>query len=455
LVVLGVAAALASRFLEIRVGRLETRPKGSVDDIASLRERDDLCVLFILIDTLRADHLGSYGYERDTSPSLDLLAKSGVRFSRHLAQSSWTKASMASLWTGLHPVRTGITRFDHVIPDQALLPAEILKQAGFATAGIFRNGWVGPGFGFQQGFDVYTRPQPGPVAYDVQRENPTIRPKGSDEDALGSALEFLRVRGDQRWFLYLHLMDVHEYVYDDKSALFGGSYVDIYDNAIRRVSDLVGLLMDHLQETGLADDTLIAITSDHGEAFRERGHEGHARQVDRESTEVPFLLVFPFRLEPGAVVSSRSENVDVWPTLFDLLGLPIPAGVDGRSLVPEILAAARGETSPDGTHTAYSFLDQTWGRRSEPPRPTVAVSEGSLRYVRVENSGRRREQLFDAGADPKELRNLADEDPDSLARLRGAADAYLERTPAWGEAPRREMDELELNQLRALGYVIP
>jgi arylsulfatase A-like enzyme len=455
LVVVGFLVAVGSLFVEIRFGPPETRPLGSADDIAGLRERDDVNVLFILVDTLRADHLGSYGYPRDTSPRLDALAGTGVRFARQLAQSSWTKASMASLWTGLHPVRTGVTRFDHVLPDHALMPAEILKQAGFATAGIFRNGWVSPSFGFGQGFEVYTRPQPGPLDAGVQLENPTIRARSSDEDALGSALEFLRVRGDRRWFLYLHLMDVHEYVYDDQSALFGGSYVDVYDNAIRRVSDLIGLLMEHLNDMGLADRTLIAIAADHGEAFRERGHEGHARHVDRENTEVPFVLVLPFRLEPGIVVDSRSENIDVWPTILDLIGLEVPAGVDGRSRVPEILAAARGEPAPDGSHTAFSFLDQTWGRRSEAPKPTVAVAEGPLRYLRMEDGGRRFEMLFDASTDPAERKNLSPEDPEDLARLRSAADAYLASPPMWGEAPRREIGELELNQLRALGYVVP
>jgi arylsulfatase A-like enzyme len=455
LVLLGLLVAVGSMFVDISFGTRDTRPLGSVDDIAALRERADLNVLFILVDTLRADHLSSYGYTRDTSPRLDGLAASGVRFARQLSQSSWTKASMASLWTGLHPVRTGVTRFDHVLPDTAQLPAEILRQAGFATAGIFRNGWVSPSFGFDQGFDVYTRPQPGPLNAKLEAENPTIRQRGSDEDAIGSALEFLRVRGDKRWFLYLHLMDVHEYVYDDQSALFGGSYTDIYDNAVRRVSDLIGVLTDFLDDMGLADKTLIAIASDHGEAFRERGHEGHARHVDRESTEVPFVLVFPFRLEPGVVVTSRSENIDIWPTLLDLLGLAMPAGADGNSLVPDILAAARGEPSPDGTQTAFAFLDQTWGRRSEAPRPTVAVVEGPLRYVRTEDGGRHHELLFDASTDPAEQHNLTPEDPEDLARLRSEADAYLQKPPMWGEAPRREIGELELNQLRALGYVVP
>jgi arylsulfatase A-like enzyme len=450
------AAILFATFVEVRFpGDSDRRPLGSADDIARLRDRTDLNVLFVLIDTLRADRLGSYGYERDTSPVQDRLAGAGVRFARHLAQSSWTKCSMASLWTGLYPARNGITRFDDVIPAEARLPAEILKQAGFRTAGIYRNGWVAPTFGFEQGFDVYMRPFPRPVPPHVRLENPTIKERGTDEDAVAAAVEFLRVHGGERWFLYLHLMDVHEYLYDEETALFGGSYSDIYDNSIRWVDRVIGVLMDYLAEGGYAEKTLVVILADHGEAFRERGFEGHARKVYRETTEVPFFLVFPFRLEPGVVVDTRTRNVDVWPTLFDLIGLEAPAGMDGRSRVPALLASARGETPPGPDGTAVAHLDQNWGQRGSEPMPTVAVTDGTFRYVSVEQGRRRVEQLFDARSDPRELEDRAAEDPEALARLRELADAYLEAVPPWGEAPTREIDELELNQLRALGYAVP
>jgi arylsulfatase A-like enzyme len=449
-------AILFATFVEVRLpGDWDRRPPGSADDIAKLRDRADLNVLFVLIDTLRADRLGSYGYHRDTSPVLDELAGTGARFERHLAQSSWTKCSMASLWTGLYPTRSGITRFDDVIPGEARLPAEILKQAGFRTAGIYRNGWVSPTFGFDQGFEVYMRPTPRPVPPRVRLENPTVKERGTDEDAVVAALEFLRIHGGERWFLYLHLMDVHEYLYDEETALFGGSYSDIYDNSIRWVDRVIGVLVEHLAEGGYFEKTLVVITSDHGEAFRERGFEGHARKVYRETTEVPFFLVFPFRLEPGVVVETRTRNVDVWPTLLDLLGLEAPAGTDGRSLVPALLASARREPPPGPDGTAIAHLDQSWGQRDQDPTPTVAVADGAFRYVRVEQGAQRIEQLFDARSDPRELEDRAGEDPEVLARLRKLADDYLEAVPPWGEAPTREIDELELNHLRALGYAVP
>ncbi len=452
-----IVVAYLSTLVEVRLpGDWDQRPLGSVEDIAQLRDRSDLNVLFIVIDTLRAERLGSYGYQRATSPVLDELAHSGVRFARQLAQSTWTKSSMASLWTGLYPARTGITRYGDVIPPTAQMAAEILRDAGFQTIGLWRNGWVSATFGFGQGFEVYQRSLAKPLPPNVRLANPTLDDKGTDDALLESALEFLRVSGRQRWFLYLHLMDLHEYIYDAESALFGSSHSDVYDSSILWTDGSIGFVLESLAELGQLENTLIAVTSDHGEAFLERGFEGHARDVYRETTEVPFLLAFPFRLEPGVVVQARTQNVDVWPTILDILGLEAPQGIDGRSLLPEILASAAGRGPADnGQRIAIADLDQTWARRESDPLPAVAVSEGPLRYVRVERAGGEAiENLFDAATDPYEFRDRAAEDPETLARLRAAADQYLKSVPPWGEPPTRELDEIELNLLRALGYKI-
>jgi len=440
--------------IEIRGG--DPRETGSIAELEALSERSDLNVLFILIDTLRADHLGSYGYERDTSPNLDLLASRGVRFDRNLAQSSWTKASMASLWTGLNPHRTGVTRFKHGISEDAQMPAETLREAGYRTVGLWRNGWVDPTFGFGQGFDVYHRPITAGAPDDVKRKNPTMKTNLTDNSAILAAEEFLRVYGDERWFLYLHLMDVHEYTYDEESALFGSDYEAVYDNSIRRVDHLVGQFLVHLAEEGYLENTLIVIGSDHGEAFRERGYEGHARHVYRESTEVPLILSFPFVVEPGVVIASRTRNVDIWPTVFDLLGLPVPEAVDGVSLVPEIRASLQGKALPAGDREAIAHIDGTWGRRDVDPLDAVAVAEGPFRFVRRATlAGGLVEELFDVrSGNGGEMENVIEENEEVAERLRSRAIDYLENseTPWSEETPEVELDEMRLNLLRALGY---
>ena len=450
-----VLLAYLSTFVEFSWAIKDERPLGGVEEIEGLRDRDDVNVLFILIDTLRADHLGAWGYERATSPVLDDLANLGVRFDRQIAQSSWTKCSMASLWTGLYPARVGVTRFDDVLSQEARMPAEILADAGFRTAGLFRNGWVESYFGFSQGFEVYAKPIGRPMAPSVRRENPTIKEVGSDMDAVDGAIEFLRIYGRERWFLYLHLMDLHEYLYDEDTALFGTSYEDIYDNAILRENLVIGKLMEHLMAEGHLEDTIIVIASDHGEAFSERGYEGHARFVYKETTLVPLILSLPFKLDPGVVVPTVTRNVDIWPTVLDLLGLPPMENTDGESQRPAILAAARGE-SGGVSGSAYAHLDRTWGQRAIDPAPTVSIVEESFRYVRTPNpGGGYGEELFNLPADPRQLIDVGDENPEILEELRQRADVYLEGEPPWEETPDLELDEMQLNQLRALGYQVP
>jgi len=438
LAVLAIVAAFLFLFLDVEIPGGDPRPVGSAADIEALAQRDDLNVLFILVDTLRAHRLGSYGYERDTSP---------------------TKCSMASMWTALYPARSRITRYEDALPETAVLPAEILQEAGFRTTGVYRNGWVAPNFGFGQGFEVYERPVAKSVPRGVRRDNPTIRHGGSDDDLLDATAEFLQVHGHERWFLYLHFMDIHEYLYDEETARFGTAFSDIYDNAILRTNVVLGKLLAYLNDEGYRENTLIIFASDHGEAFSERGIEGHARYVYRETTEVPFILSYPFRLEPGVQISTRTENVDIWPTVLDLLGLPAMEGVDGQSRVPELLAAARGEPLPARERPAIAHLDRHWGQRQRGSAPHVALVDGDMRffYTTLPNKPPRLE-LFDASEDPDELENVADEHPEAVERMSGLARAYIDNSPAppWGDAaPPLEIDEIQLNQLRALGYQIP
>jgi len=435
-------------------GYSDPRPLGTIDDIRNFADRSDTNVLFILIDTLRAERMGMYGYARDTTPFLGEIGESGIRFGRHLAQSSWTKCSMASLWTGLYPPRTGVTRFNHAVPDEALMPAEIFEEAGFRTIGIYRNGWVSGYFGFKQGFEVYAKPSTRPIPASIRRENPTLTSQGTDMDTVETAVEFLRLHGDERWMLYLHMMDVHEFLYDAESALFGTANSDIYDNAVLHEDYVMQKLFEELGRLGLAEKTLVVIASDHGEAFGERGFEGHAREVHRETTEVPFILSFPFRLEEGIVISDRTANIDIWPTVLDLLGLPSLDGADGRSLRDEILAGGEpGTGNPQIPYFAY--LDQSWGN-SAASLPAIAVAEGSLRYVRSHEKGRWFNFLFDSDDDPLERVNLAGERTETVERLSALARDHQNQTSDWSEGvPELEIDEMELNQLRALGYAIP
>lgn len=475
--------AVASQF-ELSV---PSRPMGTIEeDLPALRDRGDLNVVFVLVDTLRADRLSAYGYERDTSPILKSIASQGVLFSNVEAQSSWTKCSMASLWTGLYPPRSGITEVEDLIPAAATLPAERLKAAGFATAGLYRNGWVASNFGFQQGFDIYMRPQSDrtPDKMKLARRNPGVRRlMGTDEDVTFSAAEFIQTHAHEQFFLYLHYMDVHQYVYDQvaSEAGFGTTYSDSYDASIHWVDRNIGRVLLELEEQGVFENTLVVIGADHGEGFSEHG-EGHARTLYREVTEVPLIFVLPFRLKEGVVVDTVVRNIDIWPTIFDLLGMEPNPEADGRSLAPLIMSAAKGETPEldESQRSAIAYLDQTWGHSKKGPRPLVSVREDGKRLlvrawdieadkaaakngdVEVESnvlepvdpSTWTHFELYEHEGDPWEQTNLADRDPETVARMEKLVEAHLKATPPWGDTPTVEIDDLYREQLRALGYVV-
>jgi len=413
--------------------RVPSRPRGTVGDLALLRDRGDLNVVFILVDSLRADRLSLYGYERQTTPVIDDLANHGIVFERVIAQSSWTKTSMASLWTGTYPAAHGVLRFDNA----------------------WRNGWVAPNFGFAQGFDVYYTPKAGADAR-LQRHSPDATfIGGTDEDVLMAVRDFLEHFGQEKFFLYLHLMDLHQYVFDDDADAFGPTYSDAYDKAIDWTDRVIGAIVDALDTAGALPRTLIAISSDHGEAFLEHGREGHAYDLYREVVEVPYVIIPPLILDRGIRIEETIANVDVWPTLLDLVGLPPLQGADGRSMLPLVLeagGASPGRALEDLTRPVVSHLDQHWGGRAE-PREWVSLTRGDSRVI-LQIDHPNSVEFYDSSTDPGEATNRSEEGLPALQPMLERIERYLnDSEPPWGvESPTVEIDELRLNQLRALGY---
>lgn len=430
---------------------LPARSRGPIEDIEKLAEREDLNVLFILVDTLRADHLPVYGYERDTAPTLSRLAETGITFNNHVAQSTWTKTSMASLWTGTYPVSNEILRYSHAVPEEVKMPAEIFREAGYRTAGIFRNGWVGVEFGFQQGFETYVKPGTTLSESVLQRaKDSPHKLLGSDWDLTTSAMQFMEVNRNEKFFLYVHYMDVHQFVYEENSAKFGADYVDAYDNAIHWTDRNIEALLGSLEKLDLMDNTLVVFASDHGEAFLEHGLEGHAKAVYSEAVRTPWMMFLPWFLDEPLRVDALTENVDVWPTVLDIVGLEMDHSTDGRSLVPLLLGGADPKPGP-----AYMHLERNWARDAS-SNPVVGVDTGDHKIVWWKHGRPEILELYETGSDPAETIDIARDDPDVAAELRALGDAYLSREPSdWGASPTTvTIDEMKLSILNALGYVI-
>ena len=444
--------AVLSQFERVDAGV----PAGQVEDLAELRNRDDLNVVFILVDTLRADRLSVYGYGRETTPNIDALAARGIRFRSVEAQSSWTKSSMASLWTGVTPSQLGVSRFSHALPDQAELPAEIMQDAGFRTAGIFRNGWVANNFGFDRGFDLYYRPTTNRPTSKTRRHSPsTHRLVGTDFDVTQAAVEFLTGNRNQRFLLYLHYMDVHQYLYNDESPNFGSSFSDIYDSAVHWVDQNVGVIVDSLGSAGILDNTVIVIASDHGEAFFEHGGEGHARDLYREVQDVPLIIALPFGVAGGVVVDEPVANLDIWPTILDLIGLPEMAEAEGRTLLPLVLSAAGIEASDAELRgrAIFAHLDRSWGRKESDSDEIISVRREPYRFIYPINEPEEAE-LYNHETDPGEQENLGRAEAEEVERFRGEVEEFLARPTKGWEVREIELDAMMRAQLKALGYAV-
>lgn len=444
---LAAAAILAS------CGRQESH-SGTVEELVSLhlREGPPTSVLFVLIDTLRADRLSGHGYARPTSPFLDALARSGVSFRRVLSPSSWTKPAVASIFTASYPATHGVLRADDALPQAARLPAEVFHDAGYRTGAIGGNHWLAKRFGLDQGFDTHLR-----FTRDfVRGQRKTDAASGAeglwgDRHITESALEFLRAHGREPFFLYLHYMGVHNHESDPAPPHFGEDPALLYDNAVAEVDRQVARVVGALDELGLRSHTLVLVTSDHGESLSERGFDGHGYSLYAEEVNVPLLLAPPFRLDPPLVVNTPVSSVDIFPTLYAMLGLPQPPHADGRSLLG-ILSAGPG--APVDAVPVFSHLDRRWSELGRSPQPLAAVLVRRL-YLVQDLEDPTRAELFDVLADPSQRQNLArGGPPGQLDPLRSQLRAYAEREPAWGAAQSVELGPEILGELEQLGYVI-
>ncbi|MCZ6598713.1 MAG: sulfatase [Planctomycetota bacterium] len=353
-------------------------------------------LILISIDTLRADRLGCYGYERDTSPAIDALAERGVLFRTAIAESSWTLPSHVTMLSGLYPSTHGVERPERRPGSGTRLLAERLRDAGWTTFAITDGGWLSPAFGFARGFLDYRAELAGTEAHVnelIQRIEPLLG-------------------GERPFFAFLHTYDVHcpydppepyaslfrseERAEIETAGRCGNPHFnamdldagearflsDRYDGSIRRVDDALRGLFDLLEERGALEDTVVVLTSDHGEEFLEHGRIGHERTLEREVLFVPLIVVAP-GLGPR-VETHPVGLVDIVPTVLELLGLPAAADVEGQSLV----RLARGEAA-DGEYLPYRYSELDW------KASLVSWSNGETHVVRERGEGGAGHELFE------------------------------------------------------------
>ncbi|MBX3270317.1 MAG: sulfatase-like hydrolase/transferase [Sandaracinaceae bacterium] len=357
-------------------------------------------VLFLSVDALRPDHLGHRGYARAATPNLDAFAASAVRFDEARAQSTRSIRSMSALMTGLYPSEIAFgaeLEWTSLAPENETL-AEALASRGWRTGAVMGTGYFERAHGFFQGFaEVEQRAEPSRTA------------------AVDHGLAMLArlAQGDEPWLLWIHLMNVHQpYLPDGRRSRFGAELVDQYDEEVALADVEVGRVLDALEQRGLADDTIVVLWSDHGEAFGEHGVFGHTTTLYDEELRAVLAIRAP-GIAPR-VVSARVGLFDAFATVLNLARRPAPRPIAARSLVPLMT----GEASDFGDRALIAEILPDG--RFPFDRKVILRGRHKLHWWVREG----RIALFDLDADPGERRDLSAREPELAAELLGLLRAW-------------------------------
>jgi arylsulfatase A-like enzyme len=412
-------------------------------------------VVLVSIDTLRADHLGLYGYARPTSPVLDSLAKEAVVFEDAMSSSPWTLPAHASLLTGLYPSRHGLESHERYLASSLTTLPQLLSAAGYRTAAVVNSHNLSPVFGLDRGFQQYR----------YLEEVASRREPSSEITDQGMA--WVREARGSPLFLFLHYYDVHsdyasrpeheaeflrpyEGIADGTTAQLSAyregqialsvadapNLIDRYDAGIRQMDAELGRFFDFLKAEGLWQKTLLVVTSDHGEEFFEHGGVLHGQTQYQEVLRIP-LLIKDAGIAEGKRVASPVSLVDIAPTLLARVGKTPPEGLDGVNL---------GEEGGDLAER-YLFSEADHNNVEHDITRSVRHRNFKLHFNRLSREYR----LFDLDRDPAEERDLSASQANAVAALSQRLDAFMAMKGV--EAPVRALSEEEIEKLRSLGYL--
>ena len=416
-------------------------------------------VVLISIDTLRPDHLGCYGYKRPTSPTIDAFASESALFLDASSPSPWTLPAHASLLTGLYPSRHGLKSHEAYLPAAIETLASRLVKRGYATAAVVNSQNLSSRFGLDRGFQQFRYVEE--VA--AQRE--------PSRGVTDQAAEWLRQHAGRRLFLFVHYYDVHsdyasrpEYEaplvapYRGRADGTTGQLmsfregrvslassdaphlVDLYDAGIRQMDDELARLLASIDAHTPRRQSLVILTSDHGEEFFEHGGVLHGRTQFQEVMRVPLLVRGP-GISAGHRITTPVSLLDVLPSVLRRLGESAPAGLDGN----DISALFASDSNALEGRTLFGEADH--GNTELDMTRAVRRGRFKLHYDRVTKAS----ALFDLSKDPSELSDVSAREGETLRDLQARLERFLEIQPAAATPLKLSPEEME--KLRSLGYI--
>jgi arylsulfatase A-like enzyme/Tfp pilus assembly protein PilF len=398
-------------------------------------------VVLITIDTLRADHLPAYGYQKVKTPAIDSLVKDGVLFKRAVAHAPITLPSHTSIMTGLYPMTHGVrNNGDYYLPDSIPTLAEVLQRSGYRTAAFVSAFLLDARFGLNRGFDVYDDSTTSQSSQARPELSLTRRRRGDETAA--KALAWLDSRGSDQtpFFLWVHFFDPHQ-DYDLPEPYLTQYKDHPYDGEIAFTDAQVRALLDRLKGLGLYRDTLVVLTGDHGEGLGEHGESAHSIFIYDSTQRIPLILKLPQERRAGITVAPLARHVDIVPTVLDVLNIPATAFHDlpGRSLMG---------SAPDSAVRSYAeaYLPKDYYGWSS----LESVDDGAYKYIQAPKP-----ELYDLGRDPHEKENLQTQQSDRAMRMQAQLEALQKKYSAPEAAGRaaHAPDAALLSALRDSGYM--
>ncbi len=394
-------------------------------------------VILISVDTLRADHLSSYGYKRIHTPEIDSLASGGTLFTQIESQVPLTLPSHVSLLTSTYPFSNRVEDNGEILAPNAITLATVLKSQGYSTAAFIGGFALDRRFGLDQGFDLYDSP------FDLGQQN-AIDPsdlKRPGEDVVRSAETWLNKNATGPFFLLLHLYDLHTPYQHHRNmpALSAGSG---YDSELQYEDRTVGQFLHFLRERGLFDKALIVFVSDHGESLGEHGEATHGYFIYQSTLHVPLIIHWPAKTAVfQARVNEPSGLLDVVPTILQFLGVSVPSHFQGKSQL-ELLNAS----GPQHPQAIYS--ESIYAHNHYDCSPLRSVRIGRYKFIQAPKP-----ELYDLDRDPHELNNLYSNRRAVAALLQARLDSLLVHHPAIHVSTANAISPKAAEQLRALGYM--
>ena len=395
-------------------------------------------LLLVTLDTVRADHLGCYGYAAARTPNLDALAASGLRFAQAIAPAPLTTPSHATMMTGLVPPSHGVRDNGCRLADEQTTLAEILSARGYATAAFISSFTLESRYGLAQGFATYDDACAPPDRV-VGHFGDTMANERSATAVTDAVLNWLNDGSRKNpFFAWIHYYDPH-FPYAPPPA-FAGDGQSPYDGEIAYVDSQLGRVLELLRQKKLQRRTLVVVAADHGEGLEEHGEPTHAYLIYDSTLHVPLILNSPALFGAPRVIDDRVVSLaDIMPTVLDLLGVAVPAGLDGQHL----LASKPDEDRALYIETMASRLNNGW------------ASLHGLRRLHDKYILAPRPEYFDLKADPHELRNLVADAPDEVGELEARLAETMSRweSPEQVAAQTQGLSPEEVQRLASLGYV--